>query len=308
MTRLHGERGQSTVVVVLFMTVILGMAAAVLDVGSWFRADRAVQQAADAAALAGAHALPGNTSQASSLALSYSDKNGGGVLDADISFSTTQLTNDTISVRARRPAPGFFARLFGVNSVTVDATAKARAGVAGAARWAAPFGVDERHRLISGTSPSTGKTCPCFSEATDLGLQRVGPGAFRVINIDGSQGGTSPPTIASWIQYGYSGYMPIDWYFSDPGARFNSSSIQSALNTRIGKVILLPIYREVIGSGANAEYHVVGFVGFRITGYTINGSRDAYLYGHFETITWDGIMSESGSDRDYGAHVIELID
>jgi len=302
MTRLRCERGQSTVVVVLFMTVILGMAAAVLDVGSWYRADRAVQQAADAAALAGADALPGSTSQARSLALSYSDKNGGGVLDADISFSTTLRANDTISVHARRPAPGFFARLFGVSSVAVDATAKARSGVAGAARWAAPFGVDERHPLISGGN------CPCFNQATDLGLQRVGPGAFRVINIDGSQGGTSPPTIASWIQYGYSGYMPIDWYFSDPGARFNSSTIQDALNTRIGQVILLPIYREVIGSGANAEYHVVGFVGFRITGYTINGSRDAYLYGHFESITWDGIMSESGSDRDYGAHVIELID
>ncbi len=302
MTRLRNDRGQSTVLVVLFLTVILGMAAAVLDVGSWYRADRAVQQAADSAALAGAQALPGNTSQAQSLALSYSDKNGGGVLGADISFSTTERTNDTIAVTARRPAPGFFARIFGINSITVDATAKARAGVAGAARWAAPFGVDERHPLISGGG------CPCFNQATDLGLQRVGPGAFRVINIDGSQGGTSPPTIASWIQYGYSGYMPIDWYFSDPGARFNSSTIQNALNTRIGQVILLPIYREVIGNGANLEYHVVGFVGFRLTGYTINGSQNAYLYGDFESITWDGIISDSGSDKDYGAHVVELVD
>ena len=302
MRRLRAERGQSTVMVVLFMTVILGMAAAVVDVGSWYRADRAVQQAADAAALAGAQALPQSTSQASSLALSYSDRNGGGVLGGDISFSTTERTNDTIAVRARRPAPGFFVRLFGIDSVTVDATAKARAGVLGAARWAAPFGVDERHQFISGAG------CPCFGRATDLSLQRVGPGAFRVINIDGSFGGTGPSIIADWIRNGYSGYMPIDWYFSDPGARFNSSQITNALTARLNSVMLLPVYRETIRQGANFEYHVVGFVGFRLTNYTISGSNDVYLYGDFESITWDGIMSEDGSDPDYGAHVVELID
>ena len=302
MTRIRNERGQSTVVVILFLTVIIGMAAAVIDVGAWYRSDRAVQQAADAAALAGAHQLPQSTGAATALALDFANKNGGGIVAQDIGYETAFRPNDTISVRARRPSPGFFARVLGVASVNVDATAKARSGVPGAARWAAPFGVDERHPLISGGG------CPCFNQATDLGLQRVGPGAFRVINIDGSQGGTGPPIIADWIRYGYEGYMPIDWYFSDPGARFNSSQIQSALTDRIGSVLLLPIYREVIGNGANAEYHVVGFVGFRLTSYTINGSRDAYLYGRFETITWEGIMSESGSDPDFGAHVIELVD
>jgi len=305
MKRIRDEQGQSTVVVVFFLTVVIGMAAAVIDVGAWYRADRAAQQAADAAALAAAHALPGNTSQATALALEYAGKNGGGITGSDIGFETRLLTNDTIAVRAQRPSPGVFARVFGVASVSVDATAKARAGVAGAARWAAPFGVDERHPLIdpNGSCPNV-----CFNQATDLGLQRVGPGAFRVINIDGSQGGTGPPIIADWIRNGYEGYMPIDWYFSDPGARFNSSQILSALDDRVGDVILLPVYRDVIGNGANAEYQVIGFVGFELTSYTINGSRDAYLYGSFKTITWEGIMSESASDRNLGAHVIELVD
>ena len=51
------------------MAVLLGMAAAVLDVGAWFRADRATQAAADAAALAAAHALPQDPAAASTLAV-----------------------------------------------------------------------------------------------------------------------------------------------------------------------------------------------------------------------------------------------
>lgn len=302
MRRIRDEQGQSTVVVVLFLTVVIGMAAAVIDVGSWYRADRAAQQAADAAALAGAHALPDSTPQATSLALEYAGKNGGGITAGNIAFETRLLPNDTIAVRAERPSPGFFARLFGVASVTVDATAKARSGVLGSARWAAPFGVDEQHPLLSGAN------CPCFGTGTDLSLTRIGPGAFRVINIDGSFGGTGPSTLADWIRRGYEGYMPIDWYFSDPGARFNSSQIQNALTARVGSVLLFPVYRETVRQGASFEYHVVGFVGFRLSGYRINGSRDAELYGQFETVTWEGIMSESGSDPDFGAHAIELVD
>ena len=71
------ERGQVVVLTVLFMTVMLGMAALVLDIGSWYRADRNTQSTADSAALAGAQALPDDTSQAASLASNYAAKNGG---------------------------------------------------------------------------------------------------------------------------------------------------------------------------------------------------------------------------------------
>ena len=53
--------------------------------------------------------------------------------------------------------------------------------------------------------------------ADALDLTKTGPGAFRLINIDGSHGGTSPQILADWMLNGYEGYMPLDWYFSDPG-------------------------------------------------------------------------------------------
>ncbi|TML43435.1 MAG: hypothetical protein E6G19_12050 [Actinobacteria bacterium] len=82
--RAQDNRGQATVLTLVFLIVLLGMAALVLDIGSWYRADRDTQSTADAAALAGAQSLPDDTSQAVSLASSYAGKNGGGLRSATI--------------------------------------------------------------------------------------------------------------------------------------------------------------------------------------------------------------------------------
>ena len=95
-----------------------------------------------------------------------------------------------ITVSLEEPAPGFFAKVFGVNTVQIRARATARAGVMGSARYAAPIGVDEKHPLITGAG--CGNPLPCFNQATELDLEKTGPGAFRLINIDGSHGGDEP--------------------------------------------------------------------------------------------------------------------
>ena len=67
----RNQRGQAFVVTVLMIASLLGLTALVLDVGSWFRAHRQLQATADAAALAGAQALPDDPGNASSLANDY---------------------------------------------------------------------------------------------------------------------------------------------------------------------------------------------------------------------------------------------
>ena len=47
--RIRNDNGQATVITVVFLVVLLGMAALVLDIGSWYRADRSTQSTADAA-------------------------------------------------------------------------------------------------------------------------------------------------------------------------------------------------------------------------------------------------------------------
>lgn len=305
--RAPNDQGQATVLAAVMLVVLLGMAALVLDVGSWYRGDRAAQSTADAAALAGAQSLPYNTTNATALAVQYGDKNGGGVSGAGITISTGLGTNDTISVHLARPASGVFTKLFGVGSVTVGARATARASLMQQAQYIAPIGVNLHHPKLKGTV-----SCPCFGlgNPTTLPLGKTGaPGAFDLLNVDGSHGGTGPQTLADWILKGYSGYLPIGAYLSDPGAKWNSKPVDDALTSRINTNLLFPVYDVLVGSGANATYHVVGWVGFHLTGFTASGSSGS-ITGYFTQVIWDGIESTSsdGSNPDLGARTVTLVD
>ena len=301
----NGQSGQATVLSLVFLTVLLGMAALVLDVGSWYRADRDTQSTADAAALAGAQALPGDTGQAASLASTYANKNGGG-LDS-VSFSSQYGPNDTISVRVKRPASGIFTRLFGVSSVTVGSKASARTALISQAKYVAPIVVRNTHPELLGTPG-----CPCFGSGnvTTIPLARNGaPGAFDLLNLDGTRGGTSPGTLASWMLRGYDGYLSLGGYYSDPGAKFNSSEIQNALSQRIGSVLLFPIYDTLTGEGSNAQYHVIGWVVFHLLGYDARGDSGS-ITGYFTNVIWTGLQSTTGSGQppDFGARSVQLVD
>ena len=303
MTRLRQSCGQAYVITVLFLSfVLVGMTAAVLDVGSWFRADRALQATVDAATLAGAQALPDDPGQATALAVQYANKNGGGISAADVTISTTVTPFDTITVEGERPAPGFFAKIFGIDTVTVGAEAKARTGAPDEARWAAPIAVDILHPLLQCTP------APCSQDPTTLELEKVGPGAFRLLNLDGSKGGTGPPILGEWILQGFDGWMPLGEYFSDPGAKFNSSEITKALDDRLGTELLFPIYDLTQGEGANFEYRVIGWVGFHLTSYTIQGSKKNQLHGWFTEVIWEGILNESAANLDFGVKAVSLIE
>jgi hypothetical protein len=307
--RHENQRGQAMVFTLVFMIVLIGMAAAVLDVGAWYRAHRQTQATADASALAGAQELPDATAAASSSALDYAGRNGGGVASGDIEFSSSLSGVDTIKVTAHKPSPGVFTKLFGIDSVTARASATARVGAMGSAKWAAPIGVDYRHPFLRCTPALD---CdPRFNEETEIDFEKVGPGAFRLINIDGSRGGTSPKTIGEWISSGNDGYMDRNkWYYSDPGMKPDSSHVKNALDSRIGvgKEILLPIYNDTRAQGAGFEYYVVGWVGFVVTGWDIRGSKQATIQGKFTEIIWEGIQSEDGSEEDFGARSVQLIE
>ena len=300
MTRLRTEAGQAAVLTVIFMAALLGAVALVLDVGSWFRAQRATQSAADAAALAGAQALPESTGTANALANQYLGANGGGA--GQVTFSTKNVANDTVTVNVTRQADGFFAKLFGIDSVDVHAKASARSGGIDSAMYAAPIAVDRAHPLLNC------KPIPCFNEETVLDLEKTGPGAFRLLNLDRSHGGTGGKIDASWILRGYDGMMPLGWYFSDPGAAFNDSKIKDALGIRVGDELLFPVYDRVQSSGANFEYRVVGWVGFVVTDFHPKGSKGT-IEGHFVRVIWEGIQGHEGSEgEDFGVRAVQLVE
>ena len=298
------EHGQAAALTVLFLTVLLASAAAVIDVGSWFREDRDTQRVADAAALAGAQALPESQGTAQALAIEYGGKNGGGLASENVSFSTTDLAGDTINVHVEKPADSFFAKIVGIDSVQVGSTAKARAGVPSEARWAAPIAVDEKHPFLN-----CHPTLSCFgsSNPTTLDLYKVGPGAFRLLNLDHSKGGTGSTILSQWILEGYDGSMPPGQYNSDPGAKHNASQIKGAMNQRIGTEMLFPVYRTIREEGANLEYEVIGWVGFFITDYRATGNS-ATVSGYFSRVIWEGTLNGTGGTADFGVRSVALID
>ncbi|HWL32429.1 MAG TPA: flp pilus-assembly TadE/G-like family protein [Gaiellaceae bacterium] len=299
MNRLRSDRGQAAVLTVIFLVALLGAFALVLDVGSWFRAQRATQSAADAAALAAAQSLPESTGTASALASQYLGSNGGGA--GEFSFSSKNVANDTVTVKVTRQAPGVFSKIFGINSVGVHAKASARVGGIDRAQYAAPIGVDRRHPMLNCTP------LPCFGTPTTLTLEKVGPGGFHLLNLDGSHGGTGGKIDEEWILRGYDGYMPLGRYNSDPGNAVNDNKFRGSLQIRYGDELLFPVYDDLDGSGANLGYRVIGWVGFVVT--DANKVKGKWtLDGHFVRVIWEGILSESGGGADFGVRAIELVE
>ena len=300
MNRWREERGQALVLTTIFCAALLGMAALVLDVGHWYRSKRDLQAVADAAALAGAQALPENPGQANAIAIQYAHDNGGPT--PTVTFTSKYMPNDTIHVELSRKEPGFFSKVFAIDSVDIGSRATARTGGLGAAQYAAPFGIDERHPMLQC------KPDPC-SDDTTLDLEKVGPGAFRILNLDHSKGGTGQQILADWIYHGYGGFMDVNSeYNSDSGAKFNASEVKDAMEDAVqtGRELLFPVYRAIDGQGAGLTYTVIGWAGFVVTDFDGNGNS-GQISGHFTRFIAQGIQGSGGTPL-YGAYTIQLIE
>jgi Flp pilus assembly protein TadG len=300
--KLRDESGQTIVFTMLALVGVLGMTALVLDVGSWFRAQRDAQATADASALAGAQWLPDGPSAASG-AFTYAGKNGGGVAGANITITSTSSPADTITVQAARPATSFFAQVLGISSFTVHANAKATAELPAQAMYVAPMVVSKDHPLLAGAG------CPCFGQATTLPFDPMGaPGAFGMLDLNNSGGAVGSSNEGAWIDTGFNKMLPLGNYDSDPGAKFSSQNVQGALSNRIGTVLLFPVFSTLGGQGSNAVYTIIGWVGFYLTGYTVQGNN-ATLSGHFTHYIAHGIQAttQSGSQPDFGVRTVQLV-
>jgi hypothetical protein len=306
------ERGQGMALPLIGLVSIMGMTAFTIDVGSWFRADRHMQQVADAAALAGAQALPHDPGKAVALAEEYAAKNSGPKA-VEITVYKETKKNDSIRVRFTKPAPGIFSRVVGLESVTVGAGAAAQARVLSKARWVAPIVVNEKHPMLQC------KPYPCFKAPTVLvydHLKKSGPsepagaGSFGFIDLGGSSSGTSD--LKEQIREGWDQMMPLGQYSARTGNPF--SGVSDDLEAMIGEEMLFPVYRSLKSTGTTAEYEIIGWVGFVITSTDLTGSNEILL-GHFTRVVWDGIGAtddddddddDGGGTADFGAMTVAL--
>ncbi len=155
------------------MVSLLGVSGLVLDLGNGYVQRRAVQNEADAAAIAGADAIPsGNVSSA---AQQMAAKNG---LAGD-QVTVTMSGVDTVTVTVSRTAPTYFLKVFGRTSIPVSATAVARIEALGVVNGhVSPYAVTE-----DAYANGTGTTL--FKESQ--------PGAYGTIDLpttDNTTGGS----------------------------------------------------------------------------------------------------------------------
>src|SRR5579859_7323116 len=292
------QRGQVLVLTAVGMVGVCGMAGFAIDVGSWYQAHRKQQAIADAAALTAAGDLPVSTSLATADAQDYASKNGGSTSSS--AFSTQYLPNDTVTVQAQTTAPSYFLKVLGIGPATVQATAVARADVLNSAWGAAPFAVINTQPELAGPG------CPCFGVDTKLTLGMIGPGGFQIVDIDGSRGGSGQTILANWIRNGCDCQTSTPaWLYSDAGAKFNSSEVESALDSRLRTNLLFPVYDSTKSSGTNLQYHIIGFAGFTVTSYKFQGSG-GWIDGSFVHVDWQGSGNGSGSNY-FGATTTQLV-
>ena len=168
---LRDQRGQALPIMTFMMITLLGMGALSIDFGRAFVSYRQLQSSTDAAALAGAQQLP-NSSNATSVATSYSAGNG----DSNaynwmkgVSVSATAYCSSTakgwglpcvgsgsgvnvLKVSESFSVPTYFARLFGINSIPIAATATA--AMNGSAPWNIVIIVDTTNSMTTIDSSS----------------------------------------------------------------------------------------------------------------------------------------------------------
>lgn len=111
------ESGQMMILVVLMVFVLAGMIALILDGGSIMANRRTAQAAADAGAMAGAQRVCYGFTDGVAVAEYYAiDKNGA-------TFADVSIVDTVVTVTATVENESFFAKFFGVDTLTAQATA-----------------------------------------------------------------------------------------------------------------------------------------------------------------------------------------
>jgi Flp pilus assembly protein TadG len=264
----------------------------VVDVGDAFVQRRSVQNVADAAALAGASAIPsGNAYTVAQQYAATNDQPGDQV-------SVTQSGNDTVIVTVTRSSPTFLLKILGRSSIPVSATAQAKIETVGQVQGhVSPYAVTQQ-----AYANGTGTTL--FSESQ--------PGAYGTIDLpatDNATGGScsgntnkgTPSNIGNELSdqlpagsLTVGGCLSVKSGASQPSGNVvnqipntNNDMTHDLQNTGGNEYQVIPepwddanglpprlMYVPIVASlpGGNGNATITGFAWFYVTGTTGGGS------------------------------------
>ena len=203
----RAQDGAVLLLVAVSLTVLLGMAALVADLGQFRAHRRQLQTAADAGALAGALQLPpfsdGSNSCARANTIERQNTNltdgKNMVVNGNLSTSYCEIIGNSVRVKpVESSVPYIFGRVLGFASTTIDARARARVVYLTRSTGLLPFGVEDlRPKSVTAIVDKTRQTNPAGivresdSGGLSLLVQRRGERHHRAAcrRIDGFAGG-----------------------------------------------------------------------------------------------------------------------
>lgn len=320
------ERGSVVILIALGMTVLLGSCAMVADIGLVYVQKARLQNAVDAAALAGVQELPGDTNTANQVAQEYASKNG-----VDNIMTRIEANNFKIVVSGQKTVPTYFAKIWGINSEQILANSAAMMVPPGTLSGAVPLSVQEQdfqYGVVYNLKTGSGNQI-----TGQIGGQYYG--WFGPLDLTG--GGAS--AYEASLTNGYQGRLSIGQIINTENGNMSGPTKRAVENrfaqdTRTPRntfdnhdrtapeIIYVPIVKFA-SSDLNAVYQVqiTGFAAFFLEGVSGNGT-DSIITGRFiktlipsgktggtlaELLKQEEDMENGTSGIDYGLYAPKLV-
>ena len=297
------DDGAALVLTAIFLVVLLGFSALVVDVALLYVNRLALVNAVDAGALAGVQDLPYSPTLAERNAREYAIANGA---NRHGITATVQNNNSEVRVFAFRDVDLYLARIFGFTKHRLTAEATARVGSISAYVGVAPFAVVEQDFIYG--EQYTLK----YGPETQPGYFH---GNFGAISL----GGRGASVYENNIKYGHQGRLAVgDWIDTEPGnmsgptargVKYRMEECQhypkctwDTVVQGCSRQIIVPIIKELDVNGRDSV-QIVGFAAFFLEGTTRRGA-DSQVIGRFLRTVVPGELGDAG---DYGLRGYKLV-
>jgi Flp pilus assembly protein TadG len=292
LTRMRRDSGQAMLFMVFALLGLVGMTSLVIDGGSWFRTQRQVQTAADAAALAGAQDLP-NTGNANTTAVDYAGQKNG-IPAPKVTFPNGVAEIDVI---AERPVSGIFMPAL---NATARAHARAAVTVPLSLKNVGPIAVENTQEKLAC------KPTPCFNEPTKLSFDDddITKSKYGLLNLKRS-GTVGLAEMKSWVANGYSDALPVNTNY--PPVNGDKNGIKNELDGAVAnhQILLFPVFDSATWA---TGFHVIAWAAFVIDSVDKWTGSKHELTGHFVQLFVHDVPAGNpiGGSDDFGVHIITL--
>lgn len=309
------ESGQSAILFALFLTVLIGCMAVVIDYGRPALIAARLQNAADSAALAAATKLSTKSeSEVKSEALLYALENG----FPDPTGVDMEITNSfkKVSVTVSKKVEYTFAGIFGRSEINLKRRASAELKALSGLRYTVPLSIEK-------TTMDEAIRNGNYFMTLKFGGGSGTNGAYGALDQDGSNGGGAAD-YSDRLLNGYAGLISVgdiipteNGNMSGPtqtgvAGRYNACTHFSSsggctpdhYDVNCPRVMKIPIVTYVNTHSVRIE----GFAAFLLDSYSGSGN-ECFVYGtYLDSVIIDGESDPDKDENPYGTYGIKLVE